>query len=114
MRYYAQREDTNYNYLIQFYSAEELGLIGSKYWTNHPTFPLKEVEYMINSDMVGRLRENRLQLSGTVNGSGMGRDPRYAYSWFGHQKGSCGRRAVGPDLFLLQGFAGVAPVHWNP
>jgi aminopeptidase YwaD len=65
MRYYAQRKDTNYNYLIQFYSAEELGLIGSKYWTNHPTFPLKEIEFMINSDMVGRLRENRLQLSGT-------------------------------------------------
>ena len=65
MRYYAQRQDTNYNYLIQFYSAEELGLIGSKYWTNNPTFPLQEVAYMINSDMVGRLRENRLQLSGT-------------------------------------------------
>ncbi|MDG1656782.1 MAG: M28 family peptidase [Schleiferiaceae bacterium] len=65
MRYYAQRQDTNYNYLIQFYSAEELGLIGSKYWSNNPTFPLKEVEYMINSDMVGRLRDNRLQLSGT-------------------------------------------------
>lgn len=65
MRYYAQRQDTNYNYLIQFYSAEELGLIGSKYWANNPTFPLKEVEYMINSDMVGRLRYNRLQLSGT-------------------------------------------------
>ena len=65
MRYYAQRQDTNYNYLIQFYSAEELGLIGSKYWTNHPTFPLKEIEYMINSDMVGRLRDNRLQISGT-------------------------------------------------
>jgi hypothetical protein len=65
MRYYAQRQDTNYNYLIQFYSAEELGLIGSKHWTNHPTFPLKEIEFMINSDMVGRLRENRLQLSGT-------------------------------------------------
>ena len=65
MRYYAQRQDTNYNYLIQFYSAEELGLIGSKYWANNPTFPLKEVEYMINSVMVGRLRDNRLQLSGT-------------------------------------------------
>jgi hypothetical protein len=65
MRYYAQRKDTSYNYLIQFYSAEELGLIGSKYWTNHPTFPLRGIEYMINSDMVGRLRDNRLQLSGT-------------------------------------------------
>src|SRR6056300_107400 len=65
MRYYAQRQDTNYNYMIQFYSAEELGLIGSKHWSNHPTFPLKEIEFMINSDMVGRLRENRLQLSGT-------------------------------------------------
>ena len=106
MRYYAQRQDTNYNYLIQFYSAEELGLIGSKYWTNHPTFPLKEVEYMINSDMVGRLERTASSFRNR-NGHGMGRDPRYAYSWFGHQKRSCGRRAVGPDLFLLQGFAGL-------
>jgi hypothetical protein len=65
LRHYAERKDTSYNYLILFFSAEESGLIGSKYYVEHPTFPLETVEYMINFDMVGRLRDNRLQISGT-------------------------------------------------
>ena len=65
MRYYSARKDQNYNYLILFFSAEESGLIGSKYYTANPTFPLVNVAYMINFDMVGRLRKGRIQLSGT-------------------------------------------------
>ena len=65
MGYYATRKDTNYNYLVLFFSAEESGLIGSKYYASHSTLPLPTVAYMINLDMVGRLREDRFQLSGT-------------------------------------------------
>jgi hypothetical protein len=65
LNYYGARKDQNYNYAILFFSAEESGLIGSKYFTEHPTFPLVNVDYMINFDMVGRLRENRFQISGT-------------------------------------------------
>lgn len=60
-----ERRSPQFNYIIQFYSAEELGLIGSKHWTNHPTFPIESIEFMINYDMVGKLRENRMQISGT-------------------------------------------------
>ena len=65
MGYYGTRKDTNYNYLMLFFSAEESGLIGSKYYVAHPTLSLQSVAYMINFDMVGRLRDNRFQLSGT-------------------------------------------------
>jgi hypothetical protein len=65
LNYYGARKDQNYNYAILFFSAEESGLIGSKYFTEHPTFPLVTVDYMINFDMVGRLRDNRFQISGT-------------------------------------------------
>ena len=65
LNYYGTRKDQNYNYAILFFSAEESGLIGSKYFTEHPTFPLVTVDYMINFDMVGRLRDNRFQISGT-------------------------------------------------
>ena len=41
------------NYLIIHFSAEELGLIGSKYWLDHPTIQTK-FNYMVNMDMVGR------------------------------------------------------------
>ena len=37
------------------FSAEEVGLIGSKYHANHPALPLKNHDLMINMDMVGRL-----------------------------------------------------------
>lgn len=45
------------NYLFICFSGEELGLYGSKYFTEHPTIPLEKVDYMINCDMVGRLDE---------------------------------------------------------
>ena len=47
-----------YNFLFMCYSAEEAGLIGSKYYTNHPTLPLDQVDCMINMDMIGRLNDS--------------------------------------------------------
>lgn len=44
---------SNHNYLIIHFSGEELGLIGSKYWLEHPTINISK-NYMINMDMVGR------------------------------------------------------------
>ncbi len=41
------------NYLIIHFSGEELGLLGSKYWLDHPTYN-GNFNYMINMDMVGR------------------------------------------------------------
>lgn len=41
------------NYLIVNFSGEELGLLGSKYWLDHPTMNVSP-NYMINMDMVGR------------------------------------------------------------
>ncbi|MBN1271669.1 MAG: M20/M25/M40 family metallo-hydrolase [Candidatus Aminicenantes bacterium] len=35
------------------WAAEEIGLIGSRYYTNHPVFPLEQTAVYINSDMVG-------------------------------------------------------------
>lgn len=46
-------EYNKYNYLIIHFSAEELGLIGSKYWLEHPTIKTS-FNYMVNMDMVGR------------------------------------------------------------
>jgi aminopeptidase YwaD len=48
----------NNNYLFVAFSGEELGLFGSKYFTEHPTIDLKAANYMINMDMVGRLNDS--------------------------------------------------------
>ncbi len=52
------------NYLIIHFSAEELGLIGSKYWLDHPTIQTN-LNYMVNMDMVGRYdATKRMSLGG--------------------------------------------------
>jgi Peptidase family M28/PDZ domain len=43
------------NFLFLCFSGEELGLFGSKYFTEHSTVDLTTVNYMINMDMIGRL-----------------------------------------------------------
>ena len=54
------------NYLFILFSGEEMGLLGSNYFSKNPTLDLEEVAYMINLDMVGRLREDKtLSVSGT-------------------------------------------------
>ncbi len=57
-----------YNFLFLCFSGEELGLYGSKYFTEHPTIDLAKVNYMINLDMVGRLSPDTKALF--VSGSG--------------------------------------------
>jgi hypothetical protein len=46
--------------VLQAYSAEEMGLIGSRYYCNNPTFPkngpnIKKHIFMLNMDMIGHL-----------------------------------------------------------
>lgn len=50
------------NYLVIAFSAEELGLFGSKYFVEHPTIDFATVNYMINIDMIGRLNEKTHEL----------------------------------------------------
>ena len=49
------------------FGAEEMGLIGSKYFTAHPLIDLKKVDAMVNFDMIGRfdMDERSLSVSGT-------------------------------------------------
>ena len=56
------------NYLFIAFSGEELGLNGSKYFTEHPPIDLSQVNFMINMDMVGRLNDSTKAL--TVGGYG--------------------------------------------
>lgn len=58
----------NSNYLFVSFSGEELGLYGSKYFTEHPTIDLTKANYMLNLDMVGRLSDSTHGL--TIGGYG--------------------------------------------
>lgn len=42
-----------YSIAFILFSAEEAGLLGSLYYTEHPSFPLSKIKFMFNLDMVG-------------------------------------------------------------
>ncbi len=56
------------NYLVVAFSGEELGLFGSKYFTEHLPVSLSSANYMINMDMLGRLNDSTHGL--TIGGYG--------------------------------------------
>lgn len=51
-------KDTNKgnNYLFVTFSGEEMGLLGSNYFVKNATIDTEKMNYMINMDMVGRLK----------------------------------------------------------
>ena len=48
------------------FSGEELGLLGSAYWADHSPVPLDKVMAMVNFDMVGRLKNDKLIVYGVA------------------------------------------------
>lgn len=54
------------NYIFIAFSGEEMGLLGSNFFTKNATIDLSAVNYMINMDMVGRLNDEKaLAVHGT-------------------------------------------------
>jgi aminopeptidase YwaD len=74
----------NNNYLFLAFSAEELGLFGSKYYTEHPTIDMNSVNFMVNMDMVGRLNDSTHVL--TVGGYGTSPSWGQVYGQTGKKK----------------------------
>lgn len=63
------------NYLFMAFSGEEMGLLGSNYFVKNPTIDIKKANYMINMDMVGRLKADS-----TLAVYGVGTSPRFKQS----------------------------------
>ncbi len=53
-----------------WFGAEEMGLLGSKYFTEHPLIKLDHIVGMINMDMMGRLRDNKFYAGGVGTSKG--------------------------------------------
>lgn len=52
------------------FAAEELGLLGSAYFVEHPSSPLTDCAAMINLDMIGRMKEGAVIVGGAGTGAG--------------------------------------------
>ena len=58
--------NTSNNYLFLAFSGEEMGLLGSNYFVKNATIPREKINYMINMDMVGRMKvDSTLAVYGT-------------------------------------------------
>lgn len=61
--------DNRRSIMFQAYSGEERGALGSSYAVEHSPIPIDSVVTMINLDMVGNLREEKLVIGGTGTSS---------------------------------------------
>ncbi len=52
------------NLVFIAFGSEEMGLLGSAHFVNHPVFPLEKTIAMLNMDMIGRMKDSALAISG--------------------------------------------------
>jgi hypothetical protein len=55
--------------LFESFAGEELGLLGSADWVKQPTRPLDKAIAMINMDMIGRIKGEKVYIGGVGTGS---------------------------------------------
>ncbi len=68
-QYFAAGPKPKRGILFMTYAGEELGLLGSEFYVDHPILPLQQATAMINMDMIGRVRDDKLYIGGAATGS---------------------------------------------
>jgi hypothetical protein len=68
-RWFSKQPQPKRGILLMTFAGEELGLLGSAWYVKNPILPLENAAAMINLDMIGRIREGKVFLSGTETGS---------------------------------------------
>ena len=68
----------NCHYIFTAFSGEEYFFVGSKHYVRHPVMPLDRCAVMINLDQVGRVRDDRITVLGSVMDAALGGMLRHA------------------------------------
>jgi hypothetical protein len=61
---FAKAKNNKRTLIFIAFGGEEEGLLGSRHYVNNPVFPLDKTVAMINMDMVGRLKDDKLTVGG--------------------------------------------------
>jgi hypothetical protein len=69
-RWFSTQPKQKRGIVFMTFAGEELGLLGSSYYAEHPDFPLEKCVAMINMDMIGRVRNGKLYIGGVATGTG--------------------------------------------
>lgn len=72
-RYFGGRQRPVRGIVFIAFAGEELGLLGSVHYANHPLLPAHNARLMINMDMIGRIRDRKVMVGGAPAGSEMRR-----------------------------------------
>ncbi len=64
-----QRGQLKRSILFMDFAGEELGLLGSAEWVKNPTRPLSKAVAMLNMDMIGRIKDDKVYIGGVGTGS---------------------------------------------
>lgn len=65
MRYY-KKNPSKYSVAFILFSGEEAGLLGSKYFSEHPTFPINKIKFLTNLDLLGTGDDGIMVVNATV------------------------------------------------
>ncbi|UYV13632.1 MAG: M28 family peptidase [Phycisphaera sp.] len=68
---YAKLDGDRRSVLFIAFSGEESGLNGATFYVNNPVSPITTHTLMINFDMIGRIKDGRLSVSGVGTGVGL-------------------------------------------
>jgi len=68
-RWFSTQPKEKRGILFLSFAGEELGLLGSSYFVNHPLLPLDKDAAMINMDMIGRVRDSKVYIGGVASGT---------------------------------------------
>ncbi|MDM1298999.1 M28 family peptidase [Empedobacter falsenii] len=52
MKYYSKHQP-NYRTIFMAFAGEEAGILGADYYVNHPLFPLNQIKFLVNLDIMG-------------------------------------------------------------
>lgn len=63
---YYKKNPSKYSIAFIFFSGEEAGLLGSKYYSEHPIFPLSKIKFLTNLDLLGTGNDGIMVVNATV------------------------------------------------
>jgi hypothetical protein len=64
--YYLPENRPKYSIAFIAFCGEEVGLLGSKYYVEHPLFPLSRIRFLLNMDIMGTGEEGITVVNGTI------------------------------------------------
>ncbi|MBP9892285.1 MAG: M28 family peptidase, partial [Planctomycetes bacterium] len=98
------------NFLFIAFTGEEKGLLGSEWYARYPLVPHEQTLAMINIDMIGRVKYQRLEMHGMASSAALSRHVRAVEPLFPALKLKLIEQPVGPVSDMWAFYKAGVPV----